>query len=248
MEMRTRAVGAAVAVRTATPADFTRVADSMASAFFDNPITIWHVPDESRRLDFMRAFFTVLLENVYSRFGLVHTNAGEVASGAMWTAHDVQEDRKPAPGLPLLECRTCNTPRARRRVPRDMVVPPDTSAELDRAMTKIFRDFPRTFELFELFNAHHPKDSHYYLQFIGVHPGRQGTGIGTALLRAMMEQCDLEGVAAYLEADERSRSLYLRHGFEAIGQMRLPNGPSVWPMWRAPRMIPEGDEGDGHRW
>jgi len=134
------------------------------------------------------------------------------------------------------------------QVPRDMVVPPDTSAELDRAMTKIFRDFPRTFELFELFNAHHPKDSHYYLQFIGVHPGRQGTGIGTALLRAMMEQCDLEGVAAYLEADERSRSLYLRHGFEAIGQMRLPNGPSVWPMWRAPRMIPEGDEGDGHRW
>jgi hypothetical protein len=53
MEMRTHAMSAAVAVRTATPADFPRVAEAMASAFFDNPITIWHVPDEARRLDVM---------------------------------------------------------------------------------------------------------------------------------------------------------------------------------------------------
>jgi ribosomal protein S18 acetylase RimI-like enzyme len=237
MELRTRAVGAAVAVRTAPPADFPMVADSMASAFFDNPITIWHVSDESRRLDVMRDFFTVLLENVYTRFGLVFTNVGEVASGAMWTAHDVQEDRRPEPGLPLLECRTCNTPRARRGVPRDMVVPPDTSAELDRALTRIFRDFPRTFELFNLFNAHHPKDPHYYLQFIGVRPERQGTGIGSALLRAVLDRCDLEGAAAYLEADERSKLLYEKHGFEATAELRLARGPSFWPMWRAPRRV-----------
>jgi len=128
MEMRTRRVGAAVAVRTATPADFPRVADAMASAFFDNPITIWHVPDESRRLDVMRDFFTVLLENVYTRFGLVYTNEGEVASGAMWVAHDVQEEWRSKPGLPVEWCRTCNTPRALVRLPHNMVVPPDISA------------------------------------------------------------------------------------------------------------------------
>ena len=38
----------------------------------------------------------------------------------------------------------------------------------------------------------------------------------------------------YLEADERSRLLYLKHGFEAITELRLPEGPSVFPMWRAP--------------
>jgi ribosomal protein S18 acetylase RimI-like enzyme len=232
MEMRTWTVGAGVAVRNATPADFPRVAHSMASAFFDNPITIWHVPDESRRLDVMRDFFTVLLENVYTRFGLVFTNVGEVASGAMLIA--AQEDRRPMPGLPLLECRTCNTPRAPDRVPRNMVVPPDTSAELDRALAVVFRDFPRTFELFELFDAHHPQDPHYYLQFIGVRPERQGTGIGSALLRAVLDRCDLEGAAVYLEADERSRHLYLKHGFEAMSELRLPEGPSFFPMWRAP--------------
>ena len=234
MEMRTRTVGAGVAVRNATPVDFPRVAHSLASAFFDNPITIWHVPDESRRLEVMRDFFTVLLENVYTRFGLVFTNVGEVASGAMCIAQDAQEDRSPMPGLPLLECRTCNTPRAPGRLPRNMVVPPDTSAELDRALAVVFQDFPRTFELFELFDAHHPQDPHYYLQFIGVRPGRQGTGIGSALLRAVLDRCDLEGAAVYLAADERSRLLYLKHGFEATTELRLPEGPSFFPMWRAP--------------
>jgi hypothetical protein len=176
MEMRTWTVGAGVAVRNATPADFPRVAHSIASAFFDNPITIWHVPDESRRLDVMRDFFTVLLENVYTRFGLVFTNVGEVASGAMLIA--AQEDRRPMPGLPLLECRTCNTPRAPDRVPRNMIVPPDTSAELDRALAVVFRDFPRTFELFELFDAHHPQDPHYYLQLSGCAPNARTQGSG----------------------------------------------------------------------
>jgi ribosomal protein S18 acetylase RimI-like enzyme len=242
MEMRTQRVGAAVAVRTATPADFPRISVSMASAFFDNPITIWIVPDESRRPDVMREFFTVLLENVYTRFGLVYTNVREVASGAMWIAHDAQDDRRPVPGLPLLECRTCNTPRAHGRLPRNMVVPPDTSAELDRAFAVVFRDFPRTLELFELLDVHHPQDPHYYLQFIGVRPERRGTGIGSALLRAMLDRCDLEGAAAYLEADEWSKLLYEKHGFEATAEIRLPKGPSFFPMWRAPRRVPDHDE------
>lgn len=233
MEMRTRTVGMRVAVRNATAADFPRVAHSLASAFFDNPITIWHVPDESRRLHVMRDFFMVLLENVYAQFGLVFTNVGEVASGAMLIAQDAQEDRRPLPGLPLLECRTCNTTRAPGRVPRNTVVPPDTSEELDRALAVVFRDFPRTFELFELFDAHHPRDAHYYLQFIGVIPDRQGTGIGSALLRAVLDRCDLEGAAVYLEADQRSKLLYLKHGFEATTEQRLPDGPSFFPMWRA---------------
>jgi ribosomal protein S18 acetylase RimI-like enzyme len=243
MEMRTRTE----AVRNATAVDFPRVADSMASAFFDNPITIWHVPDESRRLDIMRDFFTVLLENVFTRFGLVDTNGGEVASGAMWVARDVQQEWRPVPGLPLLECRTCNTPRAPGRLPHNMVVPPDTSAEMDRALAVVFRDFPRTFELFELLSAHHPHDPHYYLQFIGVRPECQGTGIGSALLRAVLDRCDLEGAAAYSEADERSKLLYLKHGFEATSELMLPEGPSVWPMWRAPRRVSDHDGRDGDR-
>ena len=41
---------------------------------------------------------------------------------------------------------------------------------------------------------------------------------------------------AYLEASTlRSRALCLRHGFEDMDEMRLPDdGPPLWRMWRKP--------------
>src|SRR4051812_43380683 len=61
---------------------------------------------------------------------------------------------------------------------------------------------------------HHPREPHWYLAYVGARRERQGTGVGSALLHAVLEQCDADGVAAYLEASNpRNRGLYLRHGF-----------------------------------
>lgn len=67
--------------------------------------------------------------------------------------------------------------------------------------------------------------------------GRQGEGLGTALIGSALDRCDREGRAAYLEASSaRSRLLYERLGFEAAGEpLLLPDGPHMWPMWREPR-------------
>ncbi|MEU3104494.1 GNAT family N-acetyltransferase [Streptomyces griseoflavus] len=89
----------------------------------------------------------------------------------------------------------------------------------------------------------HPSGrAHEYLWMIGVAPGRQGEGLGTALIGSVLDRCDREGRAAYLEAsNERSRRLYERLGFEAAGQpLSLPDGPSMWPMWREPRSTATG--------
>ena len=54
-----------------------------------------------------------------------------------------------------------------------------------------------------------------------------------------MRHCELDerGEPAYLEASgERSRDLYLRHGYQPRGApYHLPGGPAMWPMWREPR-------------
>jgi hypothetical protein len=44
------------------------------------------------------------------------------------------------------------------------------------------------------------------------------------------------GIAAYLEAsDERTRDLYLRHGYTDHGEpIELPDGRSMYPMVRIP--------------
>ncbi len=71
---------------------------------------------------------------------------------------------------------------------------------------------------------------------IGVAPGRQGEGLGTALMSAALDDCDREALPAYLEASNpRSRGLYERLGFTLTGTpLDLPDGHRMWPMWREP--------------
>jgi GNAT superfamily N-acetyltransferase len=79
--------------------------------------------------------------------------------------------------------------------------------------------------------------AHAYLWMVGVTPGHQGRGLGTALIRRALDRCDREGLPAYLEASSlRSIGLYERLGFAATGRtLDLPDGPRMWPMWREPR-------------
>ncbi|MGO1056362.1 GNAT family N-acetyltransferase [Crossiella sp. CA198] len=87
----------------------------------------------------------------------------------------------------------------------------------------------------ELLAQRHSTDrAHLYLAFLGVTPDKQGTGIGGALLAEGLRRADAEGLPAYLEASSlRNLPLYERHGFHRLGEpITLPDGPSVWPMWR----------------
>lgn len=79
--------------------------------------------------------------------------------------------------------------------------------------------------------------AHEYLWMIAVAPGRQGEGLGTALIESVLDRCDREGTPAYLEASSaRSRKLYERLGFELTDRpLDLPDGPQMWPMWREPQ-------------
>lgn len=82
----------------------------------------------------------------------------------------------------------------------------------------------------------HPKAPHHYLRLLGCDPAKQGQGIGSQLLRPVLEQCDARGEAAFLEtANQRNHSFYRRHGFQIIDEVKTKLGPSVWLMWRDPQ-------------
>jgi len=84
--------------------------------------------------------------------------------------------------------------------------------------------------------AFHPDGPHWYLPMIGVDPAYQNTGLGAALLRHALERCDREGLPAYLEStNPRNISLYLRHGFVAVGEIQSGSSPTMVPMLRLPR-------------
>ena len=58
--------------------------------------------------------------------------------------------------------------------------------------------------------------------------------MGGALLDEVLTKADDAKVPAYLESsNKRNLTLYQRHGFEIVEEVRLlGKGPSVWSMWR----------------
>ena len=96
-------------------------------------------------------------------------------------------------------------------------------------------DAGRLFALLELFDQNHPEGTYRVLQLLAVEPEYQSRGIGSALLAPGLARSDQEQVPTYLEAtSERSIPFYERHGFQVIGEIALPDGPSLYPMWREP--------------
>lgn len=137
--------------------------------------------------------------------------------------------------LPLEETYT-----TRDQLAGAICAPPDGKPDDERlaALEEVAGEYAqRAFELSERMDAEHPHDSpHYYLLFLGTRPGFQSRGIGSAVLRGLLARSDAEGVPAYLDAtSERNKRLYLKHGFEELREVRLPDGPSFWPMWREPQ-------------
>jgi ribosomal protein S18 acetylase RimI-like enzyme len=110
------------------------------------------------------------------------------------------------------------------------------------ALERVFRDTARADHLadllatFDEMEQRHPDEPHWYLPMIGVEPHAQGKGLGAELMRHAVARCDQERTLAYLESSNpRNISLYLRHGFEVMGEIRIGAAPPVTPMLRRPR-------------
>ncbi len=109
----------------------------------------------------------------------------------------------------------------------------------DERLAEVTGQWAERFAAFDQeLDAHHLTGvAHHHLAILAVHPDLQGRGIGTALLDAHHAILDTDGIVAYLEAsDERTRGLYLRHGYADYGSpIALPGGPSMYPMLRHPK-------------
>jgi ribosomal protein S18 acetylase RimI-like enzyme len=91
-------------------------------------------------------------------------------------------------------------------------------------------------QIVEEMGASHPDEPHWHLAFIGVDPARRNRGIGAALLQHTLARIDAQHLFAYLESSNPANiSLYRRHGFEVIREIRVGGSPPVFPMLREPR-------------
>jgi len=194
-------------VRKAEAHERAAVAAALAAAFFDDPVMSWILSDPGQRPRRLAGLFDVLMKGHYLPLGTVWTTP-DIAGAALWGP----------PGHAVVP-----TSAIVRNVVAMLRALGIHSARALRALTHV--------------EHLHPKEPHWYLGVLGTRPERQGTGVGSALLRPVLQRCDEEGLPAYLESSKESNlAFYRRHGFEVTGEIPLPGGgPTVWPMWREPR-------------
>jgi GNAT superfamily N-acetyltransferase len=196
-----------VTVRRATLADVDPMTEQLIRAFSDDPVMAHVFRNAARRPAAMRAYFSTQMRADYLRFGGCYTTEDHMGS-AIWA---------PA-GKPML------TGLA-------------GMATLKPVIPYVAAHLLNTLRLITLIESMHPHVPHWYLATLGTDPEMQGKGVGSALMRPVLEHCDAVGLPAYLESSkERNVPFYARHGFEVVKEVPLPGGgPKIWTMWREPR-------------
>jgi ribosomal protein S18 acetylase RimI-like enzyme len=197
---------AGAVARAATWADADPLAATLARAFSDDPLICFILKNEATREASMPRLFRLLF-----KLGLPH-GACDVTSGyeaaALWRPPGAWE-------IPWWQYITNGA------------------------------EFLGTFGLsgarhvtwvMDVVEKRHPHEPHWYLQAIGTDPAKQGRGFGGVVIRRHLANADASGLPAYLESSKETNiPIYQSFGFEVTGEIRLPDGPTLWPMWRKAR-------------
>ena len=194
------------AVRHAVHADLDELEVALADAFFDDPMLQWMYPEAETRTVLGRQFMRVALDIGFPH-GHVYAAGANVAA-AIWS-------------------------------------PPDVELFDDDAVTTFFTLIgeqlgPRADEigagLMAVSECHPHDDPHFYLFVLGTASSRQSTGLGSTMMREVLDRCDQQGLGAYLESSNiRNVPFYERHGFRVLTEVHAGGDFVARPMWRDPR-------------
>ena len=193
--------------------DLPAAAAALSRAFHDDPLQMYVFPDPVERAARSPALFTPLLRYGLL-FGEILTTAGGPVGAAVWlgpAAWEVTQERAKAAGLDELP-----------------TVLGAAAAE-------------RFLSVLAAIDPYHHRDvppAHWYVMVVGVAPEAQGTGIGRALLRPMIDRADAAGQPCYLEtAQPTNVALYEKLGFDRVVDTREPqSGLRLWTFRHSPLM------------
>lgn len=203
----TRRIIDGVAVRPVEPDDVEAVAACLTRAFAEDPVARFLFPAESTYARRLERYFAWQLRGVFLPKGEAWTTE-ELEGAALW--------------MP---------PRTRE------VSVGEGFSQLATAVRLLGVRTFRAIRLLERLESLHPKILHAYLGTIGTDPDRQGHGIGSSLMRVVLDRLDVEDVPAYLESSkEENLAFYGRLGFTVTGEVGGGDSalPRIWLMWREP--------------
>ncbi|UJP40213.1 GNAT family N-acetyltransferase [Cellulomonas palmilytica] len=197
-------------VGAATRDEIPAVAAVLGEAFADDPVVVGMIGTADGRCDRATALYSALLRAEDPdgiEVDVARDRSGRILGAAVW-------ERPEARGASL---------RALLR---------ETPGFL-QALGPL--RLPLALRGWKALSRHRPDEPHWYLGEIGVRAAHRGTGVGSRLLAHRLRHVDDHGHGAYLESSTpRNRALYVRHGFEARGEIRGVHAARPTAMWRPP--------------
>jgi GNAT superfamily N-acetyltransferase len=185
----------------------------LARAFAADPLFVWIFPEAAHRLEAIAAWLGVAAER-YLAGGHVaaHREDGVLTGVALWRSPDAPAadpaDELPSPGGLLIAL----TGEAH-------------AEEVGRGFASARAELPPA------------PDAHAYLHFLAVRPGRQGSGVGSALLSRVLAATGAAGLPLRLDTTNPANvPFYASHGLAVRHEARLgPSGPTIWTLETADR-------------
>jgi len=201
-----RGLPVAVEIRLVESGDVQELSGLLARAFEEDPWMSWMFQEPKFRVTLAAAWMKVEIQcakNMGSSW--LSLENGEVVAGSIWAP----------PGKDLHEGNTF-----RQLWYLVLGANPGRADELLKGLSKI--------------GEMHPKQPHYYLNTVGVEPELVGRGHGGDIIRHTLDHADQQKTPCYLESSsERNIPLYERLGFKIIHGIEMPDGPTMWGMWRS---------------
>ena len=188
-------------------------ARAMASAFADAPRFRFLVPDDAQRQEKLRWYWAAIIRACIRSGGVVQVaheeRAGSVLGAAIWDSPEQGPHSLPTllwSGLWAAPFRLGVSAWLRRRALGSVL------AALE---------------------SPHPC---WYLNAVGVDASAQRGGLGSALIKHMLERIDDDALPAFLDTSAPDNlGYYEQFGFRVTAESRLPNGIPLWGMTRQPK-------------
>ena len=195
-------------IRLASQEDGKAIKDLMKKVFCDDPLMIWFLLQDQRRDAALETFYDFMVNTYGLPQGLCWVTA-DISGAALWMPPGKWEP-------PLLQQFSMIGVIVRSFGWRNLMLKFSERQKIDRC---------------------HPHQPHYYLSGLGVSQELRGQGIGSALIKPMLDRSDQEGLGCYLETSlERNLNFYQRHGFAVTQQLSIgPDKFPIWTMWRDPK-------------
>ncbi len=179
-----------------------------ARAFDGDPLTLWMIPDASKRPNLRYAFETIIRVALLGG-SEVYSTSVKCEGVAIWMPVGAKQSMSILlqAGYPQLPLRC--------------------------GWRYLLRD-SRTMSLCEKLRKKYAPARHYYLNTLAVDPDFQGRGFARALLEPMLNKLDKENTACYLETQNmKNVEMYRHFGFHIVHETIIPGtGHPLYMMLR----------------